>query len=320
MFSHEVSRLVAELLAEFSTDSLSLGKPISKLPKTLTVDSSAPTAKLSEELAQATKYSVHRLRITKGSDGSPISSSTDTTIYSTGLRNQSTIYVKDLGPQISWLTVFVIEYIGPLLIHPLFYFGRPYIYGKSAQTPPSDLQTIFFVLICLHFLKREYETLFVHRFSLATMPFFKIFKNSAHYWVLAGLNIAPWIYYPSAPTATNKPDPFLLYPGLILYVIGEIGTFSAHQTLRNLRSLGGKERGIPRGFFFDLVTCPNYMFEVLVWIGLYLISGLSWSIVVFLAIGVAQMALWAKKKEKIYRAEFPDKYKRKRYVMLPGLY
>lgn len=284
------------------------------------VDSTAPTANLCEDLAQATKYSVHRLRVTKGSDGSVISSSNDTTIYSTGLRDKSTIYVKDLGPQISWLTVFVIEYLGPLLIHPLFYFGRPYIYGQSAQSPPSNLQTTFLVLICLHFLKREYETLFVHRFSLATMPLRNIFKNSAHYWILAGLNIAPWVYYPSSPTATDKPNSFLLYPGLALYIIGEIGNFSAHQTLRSLRSPGTKERGIPRGFFFDLVTCPNYMFEIFVWIGLYLVSGLSWSLVVMLAVSVAQMAAWGKKKERKYRNEFPDKYKKKRYAILPGIY
>ena len=37
-----------------------------------------------------------------------------------------------------------------------------------------------------HYLKREYETLFVHRFSNATMPFMNVFKNSTHYWILMG--------------------------------------------------------------------------------------------------------------------------------------
>jgi hypothetical protein len=32
-------------------------------------------------------------------------------------------------------------------------------------------------LIILHYVKREYETIFVHKFSHATMPFRNIFKK-----------------------------------------------------------------------------------------------------------------------------------------------
>lgn len=33
-----------------------------------------------------------------------------------------------------------------------------------------------------HFLKREFETLFVHRFSNATMPIIRLAINCSHYW------------------------------------------------------------------------------------------------------------------------------------------
>ena len=45
-------------------------------------------------------------------------------------------------------------------------------------------------------LKRELETIFVHT-SNATMPAFNIFKNSGHYWILSGFNLAYFIYGPS---------------------------------------------------------------------------------------------------------------------------
>lgn len=51
-------------------------------------------------------------------------------------------------------------------------------------------------MIILHFLKREYETMFVHRFSSSTMPFSNLPKNCFHYWILSGVNLAYWVYRP----------------------------------------------------------------------------------------------------------------------------
>lgn len=175
-------------------------------------------------------------------------------------------------------------------------------------------------MIVLHFIKREYETLYVHKFSLSTMPFRNVFKNSAHYWLLSGLNIAYWIYSPSSYTALSGPTIDILnIVGVVLYVFGEISNLSTHATLSNLRSPGGTERGIPQGYGFNLVTCPNYLFETISWIGVLLVTR-SAATALFLAVSFAQMCDWAVKKEKALRNEFPDKYKRKKYVLLPGLY
>lgn len=150
------------------------------------------------------------------------------------------------------------------------------------------------------------------------MPAMNILKNSAHYWLLAGLNIAYWVYRPTSRNATHL-NPLLVYPGLLLFLVGELGNLRAHLTLRGLRSSGGKERGIPKGLGFGMVTCPNYMFEIVAWIGITMVTQ-SLSTVLFVVVAVAQMGAWGKKKERNYRREFGDKYMRKRYVMLPGIY
>jgi very-long-chain enoyl-CoA reductase len=217
--------------------------------------------------------------------------------------------------------VFIIEYLGPLLIPALFLFPlRPLLYFNFETIPaPSNTQLLVCALLTLHFLKREYETIFVHRFSNATMPARNIFKNSAHYWALSGFNIAYWVFRPDAGAATSKPNTALVYAGLALFIFSELANLNAHMILRDLRRPGTTERGIPSGFGFSWVTCPNYCFEILAWIGVFLVSQLSWSVLLFTLVSGLQMWSWGWKKEKRYRKEFGDKYKKKKTVILPFL-
>lgn len=78
------------------------GRPLKNLPETLDFDlSTASTTALYEQIAKHTRLNQNRLRITKGSDGRPVSLKRDdgklVTIEETGLRNGSQIFVKDLG-------------------------------------------------------------------------------------------------------------------------------------------------------------------------------------------------------------------------------
>ncbi|KAI1373798.1 3-oxo-5-alpha-steroid 4-dehydrogenase-domain-containing protein [Hypoxylon crocopeplum] len=243
------------------------------------------------------------------------------------------LLVKDLGPQIGWRLVYVIEYLGPLIFHPLFLSLRNQFYpalypllknilppaARNASGELSLAQQAAFAMITAHFVKRELETLFLHKFSANTMPFAYVFRNSFFYWAAAGLLGALEIYAPFSPAALapNTLTP-LTYAGIALYVIGELGNFDVHYYLAHLRKPGETARKIPRGHGFGLVTCPNYMFEVIAWIGIILVAR-SPSLVLFISIGSYFMYTWGWGKEKTYRKQFGDKYKKKRYVMLPGL-
>lgn len=87
---------------------------------------------------------------------------------------------KDLGKQISWKTVFLVEYAGPLIIFPA-------LYALTRVKGHDSHQKLLFWLMILHFAKREFETLFIHVFSKSTMPFKRVFINSLHYWVFGAL-------------------------------------------------------------------------------------------------------------------------------------
>ncbi|OAA79244.1 3-oxo-5-alpha-steroid 4-dehydrogenase [Akanthomyces lecanii RCEF 1005] len=226
------------------------------------------------------------------------------------------VLVKDLGPQIAWRTVFLIEYFGPILIHAAVVAARPYIF-PGGDKPMSSTQWLSFALIMGHFFKREFETAFIHKFSANTMPVANVFKNSFFYWALSGLLCAVSIYWPRSLAARAR-EPTIDAAGTALYLFGETGNALVHYYLSTLRAPGSTERKIPAGYGFSFVTCPNYMYEILAWIGIIIVSR-DWSVALFIAIGGAQMFVWAKGKEKAYRKEFGDKYKKKRFVILPGL-
>uniref|UniRef100_A0A914WV80 Ubiquitin-like domain-containing protein n=1 Tax=Plectus sambesii TaxID=2011161 RepID=A0A914WV80_9BILA len=92
------------------------------------------------------------------------------------------LYFRDLGPQIGWQTVFLIEYAGPLFIYPLFWLRPSIIYGSKASEPMAQVVNIACLAWSFHYAKRLFETVFIHRFSHGTMPQFNVVKNSSYYW------------------------------------------------------------------------------------------------------------------------------------------
>ncbi|KAJ7216963.1 3-oxo-5-alpha-steroid 4-dehydrogenase-domain-containing protein [Mycena haematopus] len=228
--------------------------------------------------------------------------------------------VSDLGAQIEWITVFIVEYLGPLLIHPLVYHLPKFFYGVEVEH--SALQKSVYAMVLMHFLKREFETLFVHRFSHATMPWQNIFKNSGHYWFLSGLFLAYDVYRPafSAPSVAGTwRDGPLLTVGWVVWVYGELSNLSVHLYLRSLRPAGTTTRAVPMGYGFAApfnLAFPNYFFEIIVWAAIVAMTG-SLAALLFLVVSTVQMTLWATKKHVAYKKEFGDKYPRSRKALFP---
>jgi len=104
----------------------------------------------------------------------------------------------------------------------------------------------------------------------------------------------------------------------------ELGNFSIHIHLRNLRPAGSKVRKIPMPgsnpftWLFSLVTCPNYTYEVASWIAFTLMTKTAIS-GVFCLFGFLQMLQWAHGKRRNYIKEFGDKFPRKRRAIVPFL-
>ena len=214
--------------------------------------------------------------------------------------------------QISWKLVFLIEYFGPILITVLLMTFRKQIYGEDK--PYTFNQKLGLAMVLGHYLKREFETLFIHRFSNDTMPFFNVFKNSTHYWILMGFGAVYFLIHPkyTPPAWANDTTQIVLF---VMFFFFEFLNFMTHVTLRNLRKPNSSERGIPKGWGFGFVSCANYWWESLCWLT-FSISTQCLGAYLFLAVSFFQMLDWALKKHKRYKKDFPD-YPKGRKAMVP---
>nr|CAG4648747.1 EOG090X097L [Polyphemus pediculus] len=241
------------------------------------------------------------------------------TAQAAGLKDQCQLYLKDLGPQIAYKTVFLLEYAGPLAVYAWIY-QRPWLfYGDDASSQPMN-GIVHIAAICwiAHYAKRILETLFVHRFSHATMPLRNLFRNCGYYWLFAAY-VAYHVNHPlyTAPCTTQS------YIALGVWTLSEIGNFSIHWALRNLRPVGSKERKVPLPTkdpltqLFKLVSCPNYTYEVSGWIAFTVMTQCIPAGLFALA-GFYQMAVWALGKHRAYKKDFPE-YPRGRKAIIPFL-
>jgi protein-S-isoprenylcysteine O-methyltransferase Ste14 len=113
-------------------------------------------------------------------------------------------------------------------------------------------------------------------------------------------------------------DPrFLL--GVFMFAIGAIVNWRADAVLLALRRSGDRDAGyrIPEGGLYRWVSCPNYLGEIVEWMGF---AVLTWSL------PAASFAIWtaanliprALSHHRWYREQFPD-YPSERQALIPGL-
>ncbi|KAK9473890.1 3-oxo-5-alpha-steroid 4-dehydrogenase-domain-containing protein, partial [Dipodascopsis tothii] len=240
------------------------------------------------------------------------------------MQDGTRVFVKDIGPQMRRKTLFLTAYAGPLLVHMLCYYAQTTVYGIPFDHTES--QVLAFTLITLHLAKRIFETLFVHVFYRVTVSVYSLYMHVFHWWVLCGCFMGYYIYYPSAaftPPTSSAARSLRRYrqqlsPASLMHA-ARSRTAAARNaaTLATYYSpLGMSGRRIPRGFGFDLVSCPNYFFEILAWTTVVLITR-SFASLIFLAASVLHMWRRAVRKHDMYRKEFGAQYPEHRRILIP---
>jgi very-long-chain enoyl-CoA reductase len=156
---------------------------------------------------------------------------------------------------LSTRTGMFIIYFFPLLA--VIISALPYIAN------PTAVQLIVFAAVFIHFAKRVLESLFLHKYS-GPIGAFTTFMIAGFYslaaYLIGFLNRQP----------LQSMD-IWFYIGVALFTIGIIGNFTHHKILADLRK-NTLDYIIPSSGLFDLIVCPHYLFEIVAWAGIFLVS------------------------------------------------
>ncbi|XP_057462849.1 uncharacterized protein LOC130752968 isoform X2 [Actinidia eriantha] len=159
-----------------------------------------------------------------------------------------------LSGQMGMLLVYTPAFLYGLASFGLYpYGGFRFMLLKSALT--------------IHFFKRIFEVLFVHKYSGPMFLDIAIVISVSYFITTATLILAQYL-----TLGLQEPSLDLKHVGIVVFLMGQIGNFYHHYLLSNLRNQGDKEYKIPKGGLFNLVICPHYLFEILGFVGVTCIA------------------------------------------------
>ena len=132
------------------------------------------------------------------------------------------------------------------------------------------------VMWCFHFIRRCAQTLFLKRYhgKIVCVLFMcmLLYHSIFAFWIGWSLN-----YYLSY----SVPKPWFLVPGTIIFIVGEVGDFYCHWLMRNTRiqpsgilaqTSSGLKPTLPDSILFKYDRYPQFIFEVVSFVGFYLSS------------------------------------------------
>jgi len=219
-------------------------------------------------------------------------------------RHSRTGWGPKLPDRIAWL---VMEMPSALLFGAIFAAGR-----YRAQLVPMLLAALWLS----HYVYRA----FIYPFAKsarpgAVMPWAVVLMAVVFNTCNSYIN-ARWISGLAPPWSTSWLTSPQFIVGATMFVVGVFINRNADATLRRLRE---KSDGyaIPYGGLYRWVSCPNYLGEVVQWLGwavaTWSLAGLS-----FAAFTIANLAPRAVANHTWYRATF-EHYPKERKALIPGI-
>ena len=218
-------------------------------------------------------------------------------------------FKRSFGPAVNGkLGWILMETPAPLL------FATVFVAGIGTAT---IAQIIFLVLWEIHYIDRAFVYPFTLRSSVKPLPLAVLITGLAFNSMNAYLNSNYIIMNYSQYTDLWLHDIRFLI-GLALFFSGFILNRYSDYILYRTRCTSRQEYSVPNGGFYRWVSCPNYLGEIVIWIGW---TFATWSTVAaaFLLWTIANLVPRARSHHQWYRQKFDD-YPKERHALVPGIW
>jgi 3-oxo-5-alpha-steroid 4-dehydrogenase 1 len=209
-----------------------------------------------------------------------------------------------LPARLGWLLQ---ELPAPLLFAIVFFRGE-----HAFRAVPL----VFLGMWELHYLYRTFVYPLRLSPSAARMPLATVALAIAFNTLNATLNAYAITHGALRHTDAWFGDPRFL-AGVALFAFGWFVNQQSDAILRRLRKPGETGYKIPHGGFFGVVSCPNYLGEIIEWCG-WALATWTYAGFAFAFFTAANLVPRAISHHRWYREKFPD-YPRERKAIVPGL-
>ena len=183
----------------------------------------------------------------------------------------------------------------------------------------NGLRTVSLIMACfwiLHYFHRSMIWPFRAKISHKKMPLSIAFLAGGFNIINTSIN-AEWIFFLRDPYPLSWLYSIQFVGGMIIFFTGFIINISSDNILFKLRKDGKGEYSIPNGKLFNYISCPNYLGEILEWLG-WAIMVLSFAGFSFFVWTLANLIPRALSTHKWYNQKFQD-YPKDRKALLPYL-
>ncbi|ORX53996.1 hypothetical protein DM01DRAFT_1305444 [Hesseltinella vesiculosa] len=203
---------------------------------------------------------------------------------------------------------------GMLLIYAPSLIGSIGIWWWSHHRKSLPHVQFLSLFTFLHFTKRIYEVLFVHRYSGKSVLADALVISSSY----LSFTVIQWHFATLVPASSvDRPQ---LVLGAILFFIGEGINLYHHSLLSQLRRGGSKDYKIPRRGLFKYVWCPHYLGEIISFMAMTLLSQHA-IVFVYELMAAAYLGVRAKQTQRWYKQRFQlSPTDQAKACLIPGVY
>ena len=180
------------------------------------------------------------------------------------------------------------------------------IVARSTLPTATTVQWVVYLAVTIHFARRALEVVFLHSYSgpigLSTTLLITFFYSLA-------VSMIGWTNREPLPA----PDAWFTF-GIFLFIIGSLVNSYHHKLLADLRK-NSLDYYIPKGGLFEYLACPHYLFEIVTWLGIALLSRhlAAWLVCLFIVFYLTARSI---RTLKWYHERFQDFPKHRKAILL----